>query len=413
MLLQEFTAVEVHGLLWATFTVLPNKKMGANRDLYSKWLDIKAFMPATNTARKSRIAFWTGHGGSYPYFVVSGKSSMTGSRLATGLTTPGFKSSYPDFPRVACFIGICTIAFEGMNIMGYNYIVSQNLAYTGIIYTDLYGDDLLKKVVGNNVATYAKCTLTQTSQGCTLCALGTGTCLKCNTLMGYIYDAATTTCLAKVGYYLDASYIPQLCSLAMPGCLECSSATVCTKCDTIMNYLLDVSSCIAAPGYYLDATFLPVPCPQIGCAECSDAVNCIFCSEPMNYIMDTMTGNTCKCDDLEFFQPATTIQACICMPTYYLSANSTCEDMPKCPSTAGGCLNCGTAPANTICLQCDTAKHFIYDPTNVYCVCDSGFYFDGSTCSPCTTNDAACSQCAGPSLCLGCVANFTLVSGIC
>ena len=139
LLLQEFNALEVHGLLWATFTVLANKKMGTNWDLYSKWLDIKAFLPATNSAKKSRISFWTGHGGSYPYFVVSGKSSMTGGRLMTGLTTPGFKNSYPDFPRVACFIGICSIAFEGMNIMGYKYIASQNYVYTGIIYTDMYG----------------------------------------------------------------------------------------------------------------------------------------------------------------------------------------------------------------------------------------------------------------------------------
>ncbi len=151
----------MHGLLWATFTILPNKKMSTNWDLYSKWLALKAFLPSANAAKKSQISFWTGHGGSYPYFVVSGKSSRTGGQLSTALTTPGFKSSYPDFPRIWCFIGICTIAFQGMNIMGYNYIVSQNYAYTGIVFTDFYGDDLLKRIVGRNQATYAKCIATK------------------------------------------------------------------------------------------------------------------------------------------------------------------------------------------------------------------------------------------------------------
>lgn len=68
-------------------------------------------MSNTNTATSSRISFWTGSVGSFPYFVASGKSSPNGNRLATGLTTPGFSNRYTDFPRVACFIGICTIAF--------------------------------------------------------------------------------------------------------------------------------------------------------------------------------------------------------------------------------------------------------------------------------------------------------------
>lgn len=171
--------------------------MGTNWNLYDKWLDIKNFMPGVNAAKKSKIAFWTGHGGSYPYFVVSGKSSKNGGCLSTGLTTPGFKSSYPDFPRVACFIGICTICFEGMNKMGYNLIVNQGYTYTGIVYTDFYGDDLLTRIVSRNLGgLYPKCTTTQVAQGCTLCQAGTGACIKCNTLMHYVYDSINKKCLA-------------------------------------------------------------------------------------------------------------------------------------------------------------------------------------------------------------------------
>ncbi len=54
--------------------------------------------------------YWTGHGGSYPYFVVGGVSSMNGGKLWTGLLTPSF-NGYPDFPRVGCFWGICRVNF--------------------------------------------------------------------------------------------------------------------------------------------------------------------------------------------------------------------------------------------------------------------------------------------------------------
>ena len=99
-------------------------------------------MTNANSVKKSQISFWTGHGGSYPYFVASGKSSNGNSanRLLTGRATPFFKNSYPDFPRVSCLGVFCSIAFEGINILGFKYINSNNYAYTGIVYVDFYGD---------------------------------------------------------------------------------------------------------------------------------------------------------------------------------------------------------------------------------------------------------------------------------
>ena len=63
--------------------------------------------------------------------------------------------------------------------------------------------------------------------------------------------------------------------------------------------------------------------------------------------------------------------------------------MPKCPDMSGGCLDCGT-PAGTVCLNCDTANHFVFDPTHEFCLCETKYFFDGTTCSSCTVNDAAC-----------------------
>jgi hypothetical protein len=237
-------------------------QFGTNWDLYNKWTAVKSFLASANAAKKSQISYWTGHGGSYPYFVASGNSdSRTNApRLLTGYTTPGWKSCCKDFPRVSCFIGICTILFEGINTLGYNYINGQGLTYMGIVFLDFYGTDLLTKIVGQNGALFAKCTSLQTSQGCTRCSFA-GVCLKCNTKMNYLYDSTNLICIAAPAYFLNATYIPVACNSVMPGCMLCLSASACTSCDTLNNYLLTAGACIAAPGYYLNTSFFPVVCP--------------------------------------------------------------------------------------------------------------------------------------------------------
>lgn len=252
--------------MYASFSILPHKNFGTNWDLYSKWLDVKNFLASANGAGKSHISFWTGNTGSFPYFVASGKSSSGNgaSLLSTGLTTPGFKSYYPDFPRIWCFIGICTIAFQGINILAYNRIVSQGYTYLGIVYADFFGDDLLAKFISSNSGgKYLKCTSIQVSQGCNLCS-SAGVCLSCNTLMNYVYDSVSKTCIAAVGYYLN-NFIPVACNITMYGCLQCASGIDCTQCDTYNHYALSNASCVAASGYYLDANSTPVLCPQVGC----------------------------------------------------------------------------------------------------------------------------------------------------
>lgn len=49
-----------------------------------------------------------------------------------------------------CFIGICTIAFEGTNILTTNYLENNNLNYTGIIVADFPGQGLIKNVIQAN-----------------------------------------------------------------------------------------------------------------------------------------------------------------------------------------------------------------------------------------------------------------------
>lgn len=114
VIIQDFSGASIHGLLYSTFTVLPHMWMTTNWNLYDKWTAVKSFLATANTAGASQLSFWTGHGGSFPYFVASGKSSPgnNAGELVTGATSPGWPSSYyRDFPRVACFIGICSIIF--------------------------------------------------------------------------------------------------------------------------------------------------------------------------------------------------------------------------------------------------------------------------------------------------------------
>ncbi|WP_251862453.1 hypothetical protein [Clostridium sp. Marseille-Q2269] len=70
--------------------------------------------------------------------------------MSTGFTTPGWKNKYPDFPRVNCFIGICTIAFEGTNILTTNRINSSKYSRVGIIAADFPGRGLIDSTIRLN-----------------------------------------------------------------------------------------------------------------------------------------------------------------------------------------------------------------------------------------------------------------------
>ncbi len=109
MIIQDFPG-QIHGLLYSSFNSLPHKNYGTNWDQDDKWHDLKSFLTDANTAGSSRISFWTGSVGSFPYFVASGKSSPQNGapRLLTGWTTPGWSSYAPDFPRVGCVPFFCT-----------------------------------------------------------------------------------------------------------------------------------------------------------------------------------------------------------------------------------------------------------------------------------------------------------------
>lgn len=61
--------------------------------------------------------------------------------------------------------------------------------------------------------------------------LDNGECVSCTTLPGCTFCSDINTCLScDKGFYLENAQCLN-CSLAIGGCLSCSSATECIKCE--------------------------------------------------------------------------------------------------------------------------------------------------------------------------------------
>jgi 1-phosphatidylinositol phosphodiesterase len=110
------------------------------------------------------INFLSGSGGSFPYFVASGKSSSGNNapRLSTGkvecITT---NRLFPDFPRLSCawapWCGKssstkkhCSVYFEGVNMLTWQWLSNNNTRYTGIVPMDFPGGDLIRAIITVN-----------------------------------------------------------------------------------------------------------------------------------------------------------------------------------------------------------------------------------------------------------------------
>lgn len=152
VVLQNFGASQPQGIPWGGLNIQDNYQLSTNWDLYNKWTAVKQQLANASNGDPNTIYvnFLSGAVGSFPYFVASGKSSPGDSAplLSTGLTTPLFKNYYPDFPRVACFWGMCTIAFEGTNML-----TSERLpgyGRVGIIMADFPGKLLLDRIIRRN-----------------------------------------------------------------------------------------------------------------------------------------------------------------------------------------------------------------------------------------------------------------------
>jgi 1-phosphatidylinositol phosphodiesterase len=132
-------------------------QLDTNWSLYAKWEKVKAHIDVANEVGRGDtpvpfVNFLSGSGGAFPYFVASGHSDprTDAPGLVTGKVTPFF-NDWPDFPRGACFIGMCTIYFEGTNTLTKNYLrTNESIRYAGIIVADFPGAGLIQAIIDVN-----------------------------------------------------------------------------------------------------------------------------------------------------------------------------------------------------------------------------------------------------------------------
>lgn len=154
VILQNFSSAKRYGLDYQRFNIQDQYILRSNWDLYPKWEAIKAQLDrAAAAGGGGYINYLSGAVGALPYFVASGHSSPASGapRLATGLTPPGWQNSYPDFPRVACVLGVCSIAFEGSNVLSHDYLLHQRPGYAGIVMADFPGPGLIDALIQLNL----------------------------------------------------------------------------------------------------------------------------------------------------------------------------------------------------------------------------------------------------------------------
>lgn len=156
IILSDYTGQKWKSIPYRTgASIQDNNYLNTNWDLYSKWEKVKEHLNKTNKQKNNGtryINYLTGSGGVFPYFVASGHSSSgTGAdRLLTGLTEPGFRGKYPDFPRVGRLGMFASIAFEGTNVLALNYILQEELDFVGIVVADFPGDGLIREIIDLN-----------------------------------------------------------------------------------------------------------------------------------------------------------------------------------------------------------------------------------------------------------------------
>lgn len=141
--------------------------LSTNWDLYEKWNRVKDHLQkaAEGDNNTFYINYLSATGATvFPFFVASGhvRSDTSSPRLSTGLADLATPKLFPDFPRFVCFIGICTIFFEGTNILARDQIRSMNdpnnrclhsdynKRSVGIILADYPGTSLIKQIIDNN-----------------------------------------------------------------------------------------------------------------------------------------------------------------------------------------------------------------------------------------------------------------------
>jgi len=195
------------GISWPDEPNVQNAwELGAQSDLYGKWEKVKAHLTTASNGPRDRMFMnnlaavnipWA-----LPYFVASGHSTPAtdGSRPTTWLTTPGWASSYPDFPRLECYIGICSIYYEGINTLTADKLTNDtSLSRVGIVITDFPGKRLIEAVIAKNTVIANVALHKSTVQASTAAGGDSSRAVDGNTDGNFSSNSVTHTAAAALG----------------------------------------------------------------------------------------------------------------------------------------------------------------------------------------------------------------------
>jgi len=159
VVLSNVSNLNPYGLRYDNFDIQDAYALANNWDLHEKYIKVmhQLYRAAAGDPNRFYVNYLSGSGGAFPYFVASGHVSPAtdAPRLSTGLVSVGDVAWYTSFPRTTCVLGLCTISFEGTNVLTRDDLKGLNAWGTskrtvGIIMADFPGESLIANIIANN-----------------------------------------------------------------------------------------------------------------------------------------------------------------------------------------------------------------------------------------------------------------------
>lgn len=239
------------------------------------------------------------------------------------------------------------------------------------------------------------------ASGCVSCSIVIPNCLTC--------DSATITCSdCSPPYYLSGG--SPVCAACPLECTSCTSSTFCTYCIAGYDLVPDVPATPTQQSCQCISTACTITCPAafptIPCSSC-DLTNCLSCQPGYYWTPYTCTAcpSTCtSCSASDCFT---------CIPTLTLiNGNCVCNDALQQYYDANNniCTSCGL-----IETQCTSCQNVLLGNTlqpTICLACNTGYYPLASSIS-CLQCPHTCISCTDPSTCTSCQPTYLMFSGTC
>jgi proprotein convertase subtilisin/kexin type 5 len=192
-----------------------------------------------------------------------------------------------------------------------------------------------------------------------------------------------------------------------------SGAGTCSACYTIMPGCLNCTSssscsiCDIGSGFLFNPFNSDCFCPTGTYFSLSalspSTVACFNCSSAIPGCLACTSNTTCTlCNSLLTLTLSPSADACICQTGFYLDGS--CQ---SCSAAMTGCISC---TSSSVCTMCDASKNF--QASGQECACSPAYFLDFSlVCVACATG---CTSCSGSSSnCQSCVSSRILFGTTC